>query len=215
MNPTNAMDEKVIRGEIAPLDGDPTRRLELAYRQCSEIARKQARNFYYSFLVLPRSQRRAMCALYAFMRLTDDLGDNDAPRDARREWLAHWRQTLDRVLNGEETDGLWWPALADTVNTHRIPREFLHAVIDGVESDLDVCRYQTFTDLYQYCYQVASVVGLSCVRIWGTTRRRDSRQIVRYRVSVDERPSGHRGRLSRGRIYLPADDQRIRLARRF
>lgn len=207
MNPIDAMDEPTIHdADLLPSN----RLLRVAYDQCSVLARKQARNFYYSFLVLPRPQRRAMCALYAFMRLTDDLGDNDAPREIRRQWLSDWRRTLDGAIAGTETEGTWWVALADTVARHGISRELLHAVIDGVESDLDVGRYETFADLYHYCYQVASVVGLSCIRIWGVRDRRARVPAewcgVAFQLTNVLRDIAEDYR--RGRIYLPAEDLR-------
>jgi len=140
--------------------------LKASYAYCRRIARRSASNFYYSFLLLARPKRSAMCALYAFLRHTDDLGDSPESQVVRRAALAAWRTSLDRALAGAFDDPLL-PALADTVERFAIPREYLHAVIDGVESDLENGRYETFADLGEYCYRVASAVGLACIHIWG------------------------------------------------
>ncbi|HVJ82711.1 MAG TPA: phytoene/squalene synthase family protein [Planctomycetia bacterium] len=142
--------------------------LAAAYGDCERIARRSARNFYYTFLVLPADQRRAMCALYAFLRATDDLGDEDAPREKKRAALADWEKRLDRALVGDVA-GLdrWWAAFADTVRRHDLPAASLRDVVRGVASDLEGVRYDGFADLYSYCYHVASAVGLLCIRIWG------------------------------------------------
>lgn len=143
--------------------------LAAAYADCHRLARATAKNFYYSFLLLPRPQRLAMCALYAFMRKTDDLGDDEGPSpEERRVALVDWRQTLDAVVaDPDAAPAAWWLALRDTLQTYQIPTDLLHAVIDGVESDLEVTHYTTADDLYHYCYNVASAVGLACIRIWG------------------------------------------------
>ncbi|HET6880538.1 MAG TPA: squalene/phytoene synthase family protein, partial [Pirellulales bacterium] len=140
--------------------------LTASYATCRRLARRSARNFYYSFLVLPREKRRSMCALYAFSRHTDDLGDNGQPVDERRDALAAWRRSLDRALNGV-FDSPLFPALIDTVERYRLPPRYLHDLIDGVEMDLTHSEYQTFDELADYCYKVASVVGLCCIHIWG------------------------------------------------
>jgi phytoene synthase len=140
--------------------------LSESYRYCRSLARRSASSFYYSFWLLPRPQRQAMYALYAFLRQTDDWGDSGEPLEARRAALAGWRCSLERALRGQYDDRLW-PALADCVRRFAIPHELLFAVIDGVEMDLDRSRYQTFDELTEYCYRVASAVGLACIHIWG------------------------------------------------
>ena len=142
--------------------------LRASERFCATLARREARNFYYSFLVLPRARRRSMCALYAFMRQTDDLADGPESTDAKRFSLEAWRRDLDLALEG--TARVSWPgglALADVVKRHGIPRQHLNEVIDGVSMDLVPHTYETFEDLYLYCYRVASAVGLCCLPIWG------------------------------------------------
>jgi len=138
--------------------------LEASYAFCRRIARTRARNFYYSFLLLSREQRDAMCAIYAFMRYCDDISEG---QDASREAIERWRSDLDRALAGDYPDNPLWAAFHDTVRRYRIPHEYFHEMIDGVSSDLEPRQIQTFDELYRYCYQVASVVGLTIVHIFG------------------------------------------------
>lgn len=141
--------------------------LRSSYRFCAEVSRREARNFYYSFLLLPPERRRSMCALYAFMRRTDDLADEPGPSTEKRVALAAWRIELEQALHGGSASWAGFPALADTVCRHQMPARYLHEVIDGVLMDLDPHAYATFDELYGYCYHVASAVGLACLSIWG------------------------------------------------
>jgi phytoene synthase len=138
--------------------------LEASYAFCRRIARTRARNFYYSFLLLSREQRDAMCAIYAFMRYCDDISEGEG---ASREAIDRWRRDLDRALAGQYGDNLLWPAFHDTVKRYQIPCDYFHEMIAGVSSDLDPRQLQTFDELYRYCYQVASVVGLTIIHIFG------------------------------------------------
>jgi phytoene synthase len=140
--------------------------LETSYQLCELKARQAASNFYWAFRWLPRDKRRGMCALYAFSRETDDLGDSDASVEDRREALTRWRASLQRALAGQQ-EGHIWPALADTARRFDIPEAHLMAIVDGVAMDLTASRYETFGELRKYCYHVASAVGLACIHIWG------------------------------------------------
>jgi phytoene synthase len=135
-----------------------------SYAFCRRIARTRARNFYYSFLLLSREQREAMCAIYAFMRYCDDISEGAG---ASREAIDRWRGELDRALAGQYGDNPLWPAFHDTVRRYQIPCQYFHEMISGVSSDLDPRQIQTFDELYCYCYQVASVVGLTIIHIFG------------------------------------------------
>lgn len=189
--------------------------VEASYDLCQRTARKAASSFYYSFLLLPRAKRRAMCALYAFLRKTDDLGDAEAgPSDMhssarQRAALSHWRESFHRCLSGQHDNPLF-PALADTVERFAIPPQYLEAVIDGVKMDIDGCRYETWDELAQYCYCVASVVGLACIHIWGF---RDQRAIEPARkcglaFQLTNILRDLKEDAQRGRVYLPAEDLR-------
>ena len=169
--------------------------LTASYSACRRMARRSASTFYYSFWLLPRPQRSAMHALYAFLRHTDDLGDSAEPIEERRAELAAWRRSLERALAGQFDNPLW-PALADSVERFRIPPEYLFDAIDGVEMDLDRSRYETFAQLTDYCHHVASAVGLACIHIWGfrDPAALSSRRGLRAGLSIDQYPARLEGR---------------------
>lgn len=161
--------------------------LEQSYEYCIALSRRTARNFYYSFLTLPRERFRAMCVLYAFMRVTDDLGDGDQDislvgtdrvssaadagdrpsPEARAQSLIAWRHALKGVLEGAAVEHPVLPAVADMLQRHNLPPKYLEAVISGVEMDLGPVAIDTFASLEKYCYHVAGAVGLACIHVWG------------------------------------------------
>jgi len=183
--------------------------LHASYAHCQQIARRSASSFYYSFLLLPKPKRRAMCALYAFLRRTDDLGDSSDPVEERRAALAAWRRSLRRSMHGQYDDPLL-PALADTVRGCGVPLAHLEDVIDGVEMDLTTACYETFDDLEQYCHRVASAVGLACLPIWGCTS--DLAEIPARQCGLAFQLTNILRDLKEdaacGRVYLPAEDLR-------
>lgn len=140
--------------------------IEGSYAFCEKVARREARNFYYSFLLLDSNRRRAMCAIYAFMRYCDDLSDGEQVLD-RPGAIALWRRDLESALAGSAPDHALWPAFMDAVARYRIPHEYFFEMIEGVSSDLYPRRIKTFAELYDYCYHVASVVGLIIIHIFG------------------------------------------------
>ncbi len=138
--------------------------LEQSYAHCRKVARKRARNFYYSFVLLAKEQKDAMCAMYAFMRFCDDLSDESGANAAA---IERWRSELDDALAGRLGANPLWPAFYDAVRRYRIPHEYFHDMIEGVRSDLEPRTIRTFDELYAYCYRVASVVGLTTIHIFG------------------------------------------------
>ncbi len=181
--------------------------LSQSYVYCDRLARREAANFYPAFRVLPRCQRRAMSALYAFLRVSDDLADAPGASADKKSRLADWRARFARALRGEYSHPLH-PAFHDTLQTYRIPCAHVEAVLDGVEMDLFVSCYQTFAELYRYCYRVASAVGLACIHIWGFENDEaqpcaESAGIALQLTNI-LRDLGEDA--SRGRIYLPQED---------
>jgi 15-cis-phytoene synthase len=148
--------------------------LESSYEYCRRVARNAASNFYYAFYMLPRPERDALCAIYAFMRLVDDASDApvSAPAAAdenalRRAALSRWRVLLDECVAGNTSGHAILPAFADTVKRYRIPSRYFHDLISGAEMDLVETNYATFEALQEYCYRVAGTVGLTCVHVFG------------------------------------------------
>jgi phytoene synthase len=181
--------------------------LEASYAFCQRIARTRARNFYYSFLLLSREQREAMCAIYAFMRYCDDISEGEG---ASREGIERWRQDLDCALEGRFGSNLLWPAFHDTVQRYHIPHEYFYEMIDGVSSDLQPKQLQTFDELYRYCYQVASVVGLTIIHIFGFESPEALQLAEKCGIAFQLTNILRDVREDRenGRIYLPEEDIR-------
>lgn len=187
-----------------------------AYVACREIAKREAKNFYYSFRVLPQHKSDAMCAVYAFMRRADDIADDESmPIEQRRLVMADWVEQWRRSRSGGETEDPVFLALNDSQQRFRIPDQLLEELVQGTTMDLDqqppepgqLQTYATFEDLYRYCYLVASVVGLVCIRIFGYRDARAEKlaeetgvafQLTNILRDVKEDAE-------RGRIYLPLD----------
>jgi 15-cis-phytoene synthase len=185
--------------------------LQRSYDYCKHVAKTQAKNFYYSFTVLPPEKKAAMCAVYAFMRYSDDISDEAALEADRHDLLPGWRAALDRAFAGDYGDSRILPAFHDVATRCNIPKQFFHDLIDGAEMDLTHTRYETFEDLYQYCYRVASVVGFVCIHVWGFSGGDAAYvpaeacglafQLTNILRDVKEDAA-------RGRIYLPLEDLR-------
>jgi phytoene synthase len=177
---------------------------------CLRVARRAARNFYYGFYPLSDEQHVAMCAVYAFARRSDDITDEEGPADraARRQALQCWRAALDAALSGDYGDDPVLPALHHAVGRFSIPPCYLHELIDGVAIDLAPPRYQTFDDLYRYCYLVASTVGLICLHIFGfdSTEAPALAEKMGIAFQLTNILRDLREDLGRGRLYLPAED---------
>src|SRR5437016_4751800 len=151
--------------------------IAVAYSVCRSITRAAAKNFYYAFLVLPAAKRQALCAVYAFMRRCDDISDDSKlPAYERRQKLEEWIDALHYAQAGRPTDDPVLLALNDTQRRYKIPVELLDQLAYGTGMDIQEntsgapklqVLYRTFGDLRVYCYRVASVVGLVCIRIFG------------------------------------------------
>jgi phytoene synthase len=173
------------------------------------MARKTS--FYYSFLVLPSEQRRAIVAVWDFCRAVDDAVDEmpaggDLP--AGREAVSFWRAELACCYNGERPTTRQGLHLQPCITRFSLPRQGFDDVIDGVAMDLERTRYQTFDDLLLYCRRVASAVGLICLRIFGSSGPRacEYAQNLGVALQLTNILRDVKGDLERGRVYLPLDD---------
>jgi phytoene synthase len=187
-----------------------------AYAVCRTIAQREAKNFYYSFRVLPEHKRNAMCAVYAFMRRADDISDDETlPVAERRVMMAQWLDAWREARRSGVSDDPVFVALNETQKRFAIPDSLLEELVRGTTMDLEpraeaegeLRTFATFDDLYQYCYLVASVVGLVCIRIFGYTDVMAEKyaeetgvgfQMTNILRDVKEDTE-------RGRIYLPLD----------
>lgn len=180
--------------------------LQAAEQFCRDMAKREAKNFYWGFMALPADQRVAIYALYDFARQIDDEADAHGS-DGLRERLEAQRRRLDRALRGEYSDPVM-QVLSHAIKRYKIPARELHAVIDGVAMDSRVVRFQTWEELQSYCRLVASVVGRMCVRIFGFTdplalECADDLGLALQLINIlrDIREDA-----ALGRIYIPQED---------
>jgi phytoene synthase len=189
--------------------------LDEAYATCRAIAKREAKNFYYAFVALPEPRRNAICAIYAFMRKADDLSDDESvPREQRlhnlEQWQASWRSASQTGVTQDSV----FIAVRDATQRFSIPLSLLDELIAGTTSDLKSNpddtpdTYASFTDLYRYCYLVASVVGLVCIRIFGYTdpaaEKLAEETGVAFQLTNILRDVAEDA--ERGRVYLPLED---------
>lgn len=183
-------------------------RLAESYRAAETLARRRARNFYYSFVALPAEKRRGLCAVYAFMRHCDDISDGTASTGDKRNKLESWRTRLEKLTEGESGGNPILPAFRHAVERFSIPLEYFHWIIDGAEMDLTVDRYATFDELYDYCFRVASAVGLVCLRVFGYSdpRAEEYAEACGIAFQLTNILRDIREDFEMGRVYLPSED---------
>jgi squalene synthase HpnC/squalene synthase HpnD len=162
----------IVEGRCLPSNSEKTphgitTEVGQSYAECRRVARDAASNFYYAFFMLPQAKRDAFCALYAFMRLVDDVSDTAGDVAIKQRGLARWRAALDGAVGGNVSAHPILPAFADTMERFRIPPRYFHDLISGAEMDLTVGHYATFERLREYCYRVAGTVGLACLQVFG------------------------------------------------
>ena len=184
---------------------------------CRAVTKASRSSFTYAFMVLPKPQREALYAIYAFCRISDDLVDEAASPDVAGSRslaapvpaarLEAWRAELDACFRGAPTHPVT-RRLAEVLRTFPIPRVYFESLLNGMEMDLVKTRYASFAELEQYCYRVAGVVGLMCIEIFGYTRPETriyaERLGTAFQLTNILRDLGQDGEA--GRIYLPQED---------
>lgn len=200
VHPRRDVGQPTLMGE---LDGST---LQASQSYCRDTTRREARNFYWGFVALPKEQRMAIYALYGFAREVDDDADV-RPDNGGLDRFAYHRERLRRCFDGQVSDPVMH-VLAHAIARYGIPKEELEAVIRGVERDLQMSRYETWDDLREYCLLVASAIGRMCVRIFGF------RDPVAFQFADDLGIAMQLANILRdvredaelGRIYLPRED---------
>lgn len=195
--------EHSMRSETFVTSADPISRQQ-SYAWCARAARRAASNFYWSFYALPRTQRQAMCALYAFARQADDLTDS---ANAGPEPLQQFRRDFAAALRDEFRHPMF-PAVVDAIWRFRIPVPLFYDILDGVEMDFIHRTPRTFSELTMYCDRVASSVGLACIHVWGFRDSAVFAPAIRcgwaFQLTNILRDLGEDA--AAGRVYLPEED---------
>lgn len=193
----------------------PEADLDSAYAVCRAIARREAKNFYYAFIALPGPRRNAICAVYAFMRKADDLADDESKNiEQRRREIDAWLSAWHNVCRGADTTDPVFLAVRDAIARFNIPLALLDELVAGTTMDLERAAtdapdtYATFDDLYRYCYLVASVVGLVCIRIFGysdpSAEKLAEETGIAFQLTNILRDVAEDA--ARNRVYLPLQD---------
>ena len=190
--------------------------INASYEACLQIAKAAHSNFYYAFFLLPKSRRDGIVALYAFMRLIDDVADEGEDVVVKQRGLARWRAALDAAVTGSplpptatpQGAAEVLPALVDTMNRYKMPARYLHDLISGAEMDLTVRDYPTFDRLREYCYRVAGTVGLTCTHVFGFTDQRalDLAEKLGLAFQLTNIIRDVHDDYALGRVYFPQED---------
>jgi len=224
-SPTATAPSVVVAQHSAPQSTRFDISLSDSYNHCHHIARSARSNFYYAFFLLPKPKRDALAALYAFMRLIDDVSDEAQNLPAKQRGLARWRGALDQAITRQEqlfdgnaavsspisvltgaTEVL--PALVDTTCRYNMPSRYFHDLISGAEMDLTVQSYPTFDRLREYCYRVAGTVGLTCTHVFGFSDARalDLAEKLGLAFQLTNIIRDVHEDYKLGRVYLPEED---------
>lgn len=189
--------------------------LHVSREHCRRLSRDRAKNFYHGMKLVPEPKRSAMDALYAWMRQADDLADAQGTLQAKSAALDGFMRETERAVDQNLADptqlphGDLWPAVREMVLSYDIPPVYLRDMIAGQLLDQEKFSYRTFDELYDYCYKVASVVGLCCVQIWGYEGGAHTLKLAEWRGIAFQLTNILRDvteDAERGRVYLPAED---------
>lgn len=189
-----------------------TKTLAMSFDYCRELTKERAKNFYYGLKVVPEPKRSAMFAVYAWMRRADDLVDSEGTIEQKQQRANQFRQQTVSLYNESDSvpdNDQIWAAFKHTILKYEIPVQYLHDMIDGQLQDLEVNRYPNFDSLYDYCYKVASVVGLTSLQVWGYRGGQATRKLAEYRGIAFQLTNILRDILEdaqNDRVYVPAED---------
>lgn len=160
--------------------------LQGSFAYCQQLTRKHAKNFYYGLCLSPKSKRLGLYAIYAWMKTLDDVVDGEATIVEKQNQLNDFYTDTIAVLDPHFTyqqylpKEKFWLAFRETILNYQIPFEYLQAMFDGQSQDIQSAIFNNFSELYQYCYRVASTVGLICIKIWGHDQNKNVTQLAEY-----------------------------------
>lgn len=185
-----------------------TSKLNVSYRSCEEMIRSS--NFYSGLKLLPSNKRKALSVVYAFMRHCDDISDNSGPILEKERQFDITKKWLEQDIQGERTVHSIIPSLQDIVKNYGIPIQYFFQVITGTKMDLTKSRYQTFEELTNYCYHVASTVGLICIHIFGFREPKAKQHAIACGIAfqLTNILRDISEDLERNRVYIPIEDLR-------
>lgn len=183
---------------------------ERAHSHCAALTKAAAANFYYGIALLPSAKRRAMCAVYAFARRIDDIGDGELPDDQKLALLDRQRAALGEIPTGlSDSQDLVVVALADSYRRFGLPLDALEDLIEGVRMDVEGAAYQTFEDLVLYCRRVAGSIGRLSLAIFGAHDLQAAWMLaddLGVAMQLTNILRDLREDAQRGRMYLPSED---------
>ena len=186
--------------------------LNESFAYCHELTRTYAKNFYYGICLTAKTKRLALYAVYAWMKTLDDIVDSNETLAVKQEKLKKFYADTVAIINPNIspehclTKEKFWLAFRQTILQYKIPFEYLQAMFDGQMQDLQPIFFQNFAELYQYCYRVASTVGLICITIWGYEGGKIAEQLAEYQGIAFQLTNILRdvtADLTLGRDYLP------------
>lgn len=181
--------------------------MQTAISAIPDFSQNRKSSFYYSFLILPRPKRDAIETIYAFCRFTDDIVDEAGDEKEKHALLLQWTEELQKSLYGASRFSLL-NKLSAIIHRFHIPVELFYELIEGMEMDLRNTRYTTFGELEQYCYRVASTVGLICAEVFGYTNEKTKQYALNLGIALQLTNilRDIKSDAKRGRIYLPLED---------
>ncbi|HEX3119522.1 MAG TPA: squalene synthase HpnC [Candidatus Acidoferrum sp.] len=212
----NAIPSAATKSSTSSPSSTSSTSISASYESCLQIAKASNSNFYYAFFLLPKSRRDGIVALYAFMRLIDDVADEGEDIAIKQKGLARWRAALDAAVTGSplpptatpQGAAEVLPALVDTMRRYNMPARYLHDLISGAEMDLTIRDYPTFDRLREYCYRVAGTVGLTCTHVFGFADQRalDLAEKLGLAFQLTNIIRDVHDDYALGRVYIPQED---------
>ncbi|MCC7431583.1 squalene/phytoene synthase family protein, partial [bacterium] len=179
------------------------------YSKVNEITKASNTSFYYSFSLLPKEKRNAIHSVYAFCRISDDIADGNENQKLKLENLILWEKSFLEALKNKTNDSVLAP-VCYSIDKFKIPEKYFLELLDGMKMDLQKVRFETFSELYDYCYKAASTVGLICAEIFGYKNEKMKKyaEFLGIALQLTNILRDVKTDSQNGRIYLPLEDLR-------